>query len=64
MSYGDLFIKMPRKNMVSLIESEQTILKDQIDEVRNELKSKTAELLKIQPALTDMDPFVIKLLLQ
>lgn len=64
MSYGDLFIKMPRKNMVSLIEDEQKILKDQIDEVRNDLKTKTSELLKIQPALTDMDPYVVKLLLQ
>lgn len=47
MSYGDLFIKMPRKNMVSLIEDEQKILKEQIDDVRNELKVKTSELLKI-----------------
>lgn len=50
--------------MVSLIEDEQKILKEQIDDVRNELKVKTSELLKIQPALTDMDPFVVKLLLQ
>ena len=47
MTYGDLFIKLPRKNLVSIIENEQKILIDQINEVRNDLKKKTAELLKI-----------------
>ena len=64
MTYGDLFIKMPRKNLVSLIEKEQKTLVDQIEKVRFELKEKTQLLLKIQPTLTDMDPYVVKLLLQ
>ena len=64
MSFGDLIVKMPRKNVVSLIEKEQATLVTQIDKVREELKAKTRELLRLQPALTDMDPYVVKLLLQ
>ena len=64
MSYGDLFVKLPRKNLVSIIEGEQAILVKQIDKCRNEMKTKTAQLLKMQPELTDMDPYVVKLLLQ
>ena len=63
MSYGDLIIKMPRKNCVNLIEKEQAVLITQIEKVRAEIKQKTSELLIMQPALTDMDPYVIKLLL-
>ena len=64
MSYGDLFIKLPRKNLVSIIEKEQAILVKQIDETRRDIKTKTAELLKMQPDITDMDPYVVKLLLK
>ena len=35
----------------------------EITQTRNAVKAKTKELLTLQPALTDMDPFVVKLLL-
>ena len=38
MTYGDLFIKLPRKNLVGIIEKEQTTLVEQIEKVRSELK--------------------------
>ena len=64
MSYGDLIIKLPRKNVVSIIEAEQATLTNQIDKARADLKQKTRELLELQPSLTDMDPYVVKLLVQ
>ena len=47
MTYGDLIIKMPRKNLVSVIETEQTTLVEQITKVREDIKLKTAQLLKL-----------------
>ena len=64
MTYGDLIIKMPRKNLVSVIEKEHAILTEQITKVRNEIKQKIKELIALQPAVLDMDPYVVKLLLQ
>ena len=63
MSHGELIVKLPRKNLVSIIEQEQTQLTTQIDSVRDEIKLKTHKLLELQPNLTDMDPYVVKLLL-
>ena len=63
MTWGDLVIKMPRKNLMNVIEAEQKILLDQITKVRNDMKAKTAELYRLQPAITDLDPYVVKLLL-
>ena len=64
MTYGDLIIKLPRKNLLNIIETEQGKLVKLIEEARKKLKQKTNDLLKLQPELSDMDPFVIKLLLQ
>ena len=64
MTYGDLIIKLPRKNLLNLIETEQGKLVKLIEESRRKLKQKTNDLLKLQPELSDMDPYVIKLLLQ
>ena len=64
MTYGDLIIKLPRKNLLNLIETEQGKLVKLIEEARRKLKQKTNDLLKLQPELSDMDPYVIKLLLQ
>ena len=64
MTYGDLIIKLPRKNLLNIIETEQGKLAKLIEEARKKLKQKTSDLLKLQPELTDMDPFVVKLLLQ
>ena len=63
MTYGDLIIKLPRKNLLNIIETEQGKLAKLIEEARKKLKQKTSDLLKLQPELTDMDPFVVKLLL-
>ena len=49
MTYGDLIVKMPRKNIVNIIETEQATLIKQIDSTRADLKTKTSLLLKMQP---------------
>ena len=46
-----------------MIEAEQTKLIKLIDETRNQIKAKTRELLTLQPNLSDMDPYTVKLLL-
>ena len=61
---GTLQVKLPRKNAVDLIESEQVKLTKLIDDARNEIKQTSRDLLALQPNLTDMDPFTVKLLLE
>ena len=59
-----MLVKLPRKNAVSMIETEQVKLAKLIEETRNKIKDKTRELLALQPNLTDMDPFTVELLLR
>jgi hypothetical protein len=61
---GTLQVKLPRKNAVDLIESEQVKLTKLIDDAREEIKQTSRDLLALQPNLTDMDPFTVKLLLE
>ena len=60
---GNMLVKLPRKNAVAMIESEQVKLTKLIDEARSGIKEKTRQLLALQPNLTDMDPFTVQLLL-
>ena len=62
MIHGDTFLKLPRKSLLSAIESEQHVLTEQIDKCRKDLKLKTKELLALEPALVNMDPYVVSLL--
>ena len=61
---GNMLVKLPLKNAVSMIETEQVKLAKLIEETRNKIKDKTRELLALQPNLTDMDPFTVELLLR
>ena len=63
LSYGDQMIKLPRKNLLGLVEGDQVKINKLIDETRNEIKQKTKILLQENPDLTEMDPYVVKLLL-
>ena len=63
-SNASLMLKLPRKNAVQHIESEQAKLIKLIDEVRASMKDKTRQLLALQPNLTEMDPFSVELLLR
>ena len=56
-------IKLPRKNVVSIIEAEQVKLTKLIDSTRLKIKRVCKEMLTLQPNLTDMDPPTVKLLL-
>ena len=58
-----MFVKLPRKNAVHRIETEQVKLTKLIDETRAKIKAKTRELLFLEPNLTDMDPYAVDLLL-
>ena len=60
---GNMMVKLPRKNIVQIIEDEQAKLVKLIDETRAKIKNKTRELLTLQPNLSDMDPYTVKLLL-
>ena len=60
---GNMLTKLPRKNAVQMIENEQGKLMKLIDDTRNSIKEKTAELLTLQPNLSDLDPYTVKLLL-
>ena len=61
---GNMMVKLPRKNAVQMIESEQVKLAKLIEETRNKIKQKSRQLLELQPNLTDMDPFTVGLLLR
>ena len=61
---GQLMIKVPRKNAVSIIELDQVRIAKEIEENRKETKNKTRQMLALQPNLTDMDPYSVKLLLE
>ena len=54
---------MPRKNAVQVIEKEQTELIKLIDDVRSKIKENTRKLIELNPKLTNLDPFTVKLLL-
>ena len=54
---------MPRKNAVQVIENEQTELIKLIDEVRSKIKENTRKLIELNPKLTNLDPYTVKLLL-
>ena len=58
-----MMIKLPRKNAVGVIEEEQVRLAKEIEQNRKAVKDKTREMIKLQPNLTDMDPYCVKLLL-
>jgi len=46
-----------------MIEAEQVKLTTMIDKCRSEIKQTTRDLLGLQPNLSDMDPYTVKLLL-
>ena len=41
---GGLMVKLPRKNIVSMLEAEQVKLNELIEKTRNEVKGKVREL--------------------
>lgn len=49
MSYGDLMIKLPRKNLVNLVESDQVKLTKAIGDAKAEIKKKIKELTDLNP---------------
>ena len=61
---ANLFVKMPRKNVVSMIEQEQVRLNTLIDKNREDVKARVRDLMTLTPDLTEMDPYVMKLLIQ
>ena len=62
---GALFVKLPRKNVVTMIEAEQVRLNELIDKNRAEVKARARDLMVLGPDLgSEMDPYVLKLLLQ
>ena len=61
-----MMVKLPRKNIVSMIEAEQVKLNGLIDKARSDIKLKVKDLISLGPDLSseEMDPFVIQLLLR
>ena len=63
-----MFVKLPRKNLLSMLESEQVKLTGLIDKARDSLKSKVRELNGLvgedMLGRGEMDPYVLKLLIQ
>lgn len=57
-------LRLPRKNLLSIVEGDQVKLNKLIDETRNDIKKKVKELLILTPNITEMDPYVVKLLLK
>ncbi|TNV75213.1 hypothetical protein FGO68_gene7849 [Halteria grandinella] len=69
MSFGGMqgiMVKMPRKNLVSMLEGEQVKLNELYDKNRGVIKGKIKELNSLSPDLlaSDMDPYVMELLLK
>eukprot|EP00347_Sterkiella_histriomuscorum_P004239 403361214 len=63
-SYGDNMLRMPRKNILAIVEGDQVKINKLIDETRNDIKKKVRDLLQLTPNITEMDPYVVKLLLR
>ena len=63
---GNLFVKLPRKNLVSMLESEQVRLTALIEKNRQDVKGRVRELNALVGAEElyrgEMDPYVLKLL--
>ena len=61
-----MMVKLPRKNIVSMIEAEQVKLNGLIDKARSDIKLKVKDLISLGPDLSseEMDPYVIQLLLR
>lgn len=57
-------IKLPRKNILAIVEGDQVKLNKLIDDSRNDIKKKLKELLELSPNVSEMDPYVVKLLLK
>ena len=56
-----MMIKLPRKNIISMIEAEQVKLNGLIDKARTDIKQKIKDLIALGPDLSseEMDPYVI-----
>ncbi|CDW81721.1 UNKNOWN [Stylonychia lemnae] len=63
-SYGDNMIRLPRKNLLAIVEGDQVKLNKLIDGNRVEIKKKIKELIELSPNITEMDPYVVKLVLK
>ena len=61
-----LIVKLPRKNVVGMLEKEQVTLNEAIEKNRNLIKAKVRELNSLGPDLAapDMDPYVLELLMK
>lgn len=57
-------LKMPRKNILAIVEGDQVKLNKLIEEARSDLKKKIKALTELSPNFSDMDPYVIKLVLK
>mmetsp|Transcript_31571 Transcript_31571/g.31046 ORF Transcript_31571/g.31046 Transcript_31571/m.31046 type:complete len:95 (-) Transcript_31571:21-305(-) len=64
MNFGEMFVRLPRKNVYKMLEEDQGSVLDLVKEKRNELKKKIRELLELQPKISDMSPIVQGLLLK
>ena len=68
MSIGDNMLKLPRKNIIAMVEGEQVSLNKLIDENRQGIKTKIRELFDLsggsQIPLPDVDPYVVGLLVK
>ena len=65
-SGGNLFVKLPRKNLVSILEEEQVRLGELIEKNRAEVKEKVRMLNQMEPDMLrgEMDPYVLEMLLR
>ena len=61
-----LMMKLPRKNVVAMLEAEQVKLNEVTDKNRQDIKAKVRALNQLGPELAapDMDPYVLELLLR
>lgn len=57
-------LKLPRKNLVAIVEGDQVKLNKLIEDSRKELKAKIRALTELSPNFTDLDPYVVKLVLK
>ena len=65
-SGGNLFVKLPRKNLVGILEGEQVRLGELIERNRGDVREKVRTLNQIEPDMLggEMDPYVLELLLR
>jgi len=61
-----LIVKLPRKNIVGMLEKDQVRLNEVYDKNRNLIKAKVRELNSLGPDMVnpDMDPYVLELLMR